>query len=237
MKRNLIVTCMATLILAGVVRGGVVYYDTDLIGQGDQDLVAFSFQTTNLNSTLPASSVEDGTTVYVLRSGSYISSTELSNVWSPDITLYTGDAFWIQGNNPAGRTYRIYGTLLTNVSFTMSFSSNQWYGVANPFLFTLPCYGGNFIECCEVTNPTVHQSLMYQANVGDVVYEWINYNQQWDSPFTRTNNYIWINQPSSQSPPLIEKHGILFKFAKASTWTFYNYNITTTHNSCLTSCP
>jgi len=146
-------------------------YTTSVIPANGQDFVAYCFQANTLSNALP--SVPSGTTVYVYRGTNYVSSTYFGS-WYPNLTLYPGEAFWIY-NGTNAMSYTVHGTAVTNVAMTLTFTNaNQWYGASFSYLGV-----SDFLECItnRCVSPTVHKSLQYHSNIGDLVYQWDVTNQ------------------------------------------------------------
>jgi len=200
-------------------------YTTSVIPPNGQDFVAYCFQANTLSNALP--SVPNGTSVYVYRGTSYLSSTYLG-YWYPNLTLYPGDGFWIY-NGTNAMSYSVHGTPVTNFSMTLTFTNaSQWYGVSYSYFAV-----SDYLEC--ITNwcvsPTVHKSLQYHSSIGDLVYQWDVTNQVYKqyeviSDYCQGHTYTnLVGTPSlvyGTSPSLCAGKGIWICPATAGkTWIQY----------------
>ena len=187
------------------------------IGAKDNDIAAFSFQRSCISNALP--NVPEGTIVQIwdVTNQNYIGS-EYDSVfggWNPLLYLNPGDGFWIENSTSSNIVVTVYGTPLTNSTYTVTLpDTNKWYLVGSAYPLNLDT--NNYLECmgteyapywpystnCIYTT----NSLNYWAHPGDVISFWDQWSQSWLT-YTRTLDTNWVPEwsglPQHTSPRIV----------------------------------
>ena len=155
-------------------RADAAYYDVP-VPAGGSSACAYSFNTNTVANAV--GTVPEGTMLefWDADEQEWVLNTYEFGEWTdPDYVMTPGTGFMVVNPTNQAMDVRIYGTALTQSSYTMVFEAEKFYFVGSAYPLNLS--GGNFLEAIPYGNPPWYRytphSLNYWANVGDLVYTW-----------------------------------------------------------------